>query len=113
MAVLLPNARLTVHAHVRPVQRDPHGKPVGGSTDTEARGPMDGAVVEPFDGGYSQNQWVLRVEPELGPIAPGDYITDDQGRKFIARYAKLNEVPGYGWADYIRVTADLDPPKEL
>lgn len=78
-----------------------------------ANDPMPGFVNVPFDGEFSENQWTLRIDPAEWPIGEGDLVDDlDNDRTFVIRYARLHSVPGFGYADYIRATADLDPPKE-
>lgn len=114
MPVLLPNTRLSVRKVARPLGRDPHGKPLGKSTaQVEPSPPKPGAVTVPFDGEFSENQWTLRLDPSEWPIGEGDLVDDlDNDRTLVIRYARLHAVPGFGYADYIRATADLDPPKE-
>lgn len=115
MAVVLPNTQLSVSKRAHPYERDPHGKIVGSSEPGPRSTPKPGHVTEPFDGAYSENQWVLRVDPAEWPIGDGDLVHDEQsGQTFVIRYARLHSVPGgYGYVDYIRVSADLNPPNKL
>ena len=74
-------------------------------------GPYDGAVIEPDDTTPAQAAYRLRVDPRCHPMRPDDEVTDDEGRTFVVRTAKLVSVPGNDAVDFIRVTADLDPPQ--
>lgn len=112
MAVLLPNAQLTARRRAHTFSRDAHGLPVADTAWGDPIGPFPGAVVEPDDlSTTAQNQYRLRVDPRCGDLREDDEITDDTGRKFIVRTARLVSVPGQDDVDFIRVTADLDPPK--
>lgn len=115
MPVLLPNTRLSVRKLARPRARDPHGRPLGASTEqAPPTEPKPGAVTVPFDGEFSENQWTLRIDPAEWPVGAGDLVDDlENDRTLVIRYARLHNVPGYGYADYIRATADLDPPRTL
>lgn len=114
MPVLLPNTMLTAEVKTRPVARDPHGKPI---VDTDAppelRGPYPGHVDAPFDGEDSTNQWTIRADERMWELRPDDVLIDSEGRRFVIRSAKLEQLVGYPHADYIGVTADLDPPRVL
>jgi hypothetical protein len=105
MAVLLPTDELTVKVRAHPELRDAHGVPVAPvNTDPEVRGPYPGAVKEGLAG-----TWSIRLDPRVWRVWPDDEVTDGT-RTWIIRSAQLNEVPGYSDADYIAVTAVLDPP---
>jgi hypothetical protein len=52
----------------------------------------------------------LRADPRHWPLRAHDTLTDDTGRVFVVRTAVLVAVPGQDDVDFIRVTADLDPP---
>ncbi|MGA5135232.1 hypothetical protein ACPCTO_36195 [Streptomyces olivoreticuli] len=54
--------------------------------------------------------WTLRVDPRAGPLKPGDVLADGT-RTWTISSALLKEVPGCGAADYIAVTAALNPPE--
>lgn len=109
MAVVMPNADLTAHKRAHPASRDAHGLPVLGPAPAPI-GPYPGAVVEPDDLTSGQ-AYRLRVDPAVGELRPGDAITDEQDRTFIVRTARLVSIPGQDDVDFIRVNADMDPPK--
>jgi hypothetical protein len=111
MAVILPNAQLTVRRRAHQFGRDEHGTPVANTSWGPEEGPSAGAVVEPDDLTPAQAPYRLRVDPAHWPLRADDEITDDQGRKFIVRTARKVEVPVDDAVDFIRVTADLDPPQ--
>lgn len=111
MAVILPNAQLTVRKRAHQFARDAHGLPVADTATLDPEGPNPGAVVEPDDTTPAQSPYRLRVDPSHHELRPDDEIDDAQGRTFIVRTARLVTVPGNDAVDFIRVTADLDPPK--
>jgi hypothetical protein len=116
MAVVLANCALTAHIVAHPVTRDARGKPVvtRAAETVTVRGPYPGAVTEPdVDTGPEGGGWRIRADVALGPLTTGDKLTDDQGRTFYVREAKTVQVPGVPDVDFIRVTADLDPPEKV
>lgn len=58
----------------------------------------------------ADNSWVLRVDPQAWRLRPGDTIGDGEHMWTIVT-ALLKTVPGYPAADYIAVTATLNPPE--
>jgi hypothetical protein len=111
MAVILPNAHLTVRKRAHAFARDAHGLPVAGASTVTTEGPTPGAVVEPDDTTPAAAPYRLRLDPSHWPVRPDDEVEDDQGRKFIVRTARKVAVPVDDAVDFIRVTADLDPPE--
>lgn len=79
-------------------------------TDTdgqESHGPTPGAAREQPDG-----SWTLRVDPAAWPVNQGDRITDGT-RVWVVTLARTHNVPGHPDADFVSVTASLEPPKVL
>lgn len=107
MAVLLPDRDLTVYVLDHPWVRDAHGVPVPPAPDARPspRGTWPGAATEQADG-----SWTLRVAPEAWRLRAGDVVGDGT-RMWTVVTALLKKVPGYGVADYIAVTATLNPPE--
>lgn len=106
MAVLLVNAALRVEVLAHPQERDAHGTPVAPSTPVVVRGPLPGALRRMPD-----LTWNARLDPALWPVRPGDTVVDENDRRFVVSTAQLNQVPGCSDADYIAITATLDPPE--
>jgi len=105
--VLLADRQLTARVAEHPWQRDAHGVPVPpfpGSPRQE-RGPYPGAAAEQPDG-----SWTLRADPRTWQLRTGDILTDGTLSWTVAT-AYLRAVPGYSDADYVQVTAVLDPPR--
>lgn len=111
MAVILPNAQLTVRKRAHQFARDEHGTPVAGDTWSDPEGPTPGGIVAPDDLTPAQAAYRLRVDPAHWPLRADDEITDEDGRVFIVRTATKVSVPVDDAVDFIRVTADLDPPQ--
>ncbi|MFJ3793567.1 hypothetical protein [Kitasatospora sp. NPDC090091] len=107
MAVILPNRRFTAHVAPHPWARDAHGLPVppppGSVSATGAV--LPGAAVQQTDG-----SWSLRADPQQWPLRPGDRLVDGD-ESWTVTSARLCAVPVDGAADYIAVTATLDPPQ--
>lgn len=116
MAVILPNTTLTARVRAQhPMERDARGRAVARPTETwTTHGPNPGAVTEP-DGqdGPNGGPWRLRADPSLPDLRPLDTLTDATGRVFVIREAKRVAVPGASDVDFIRVLADLEPPRTL
>lgn len=83
-----------------PVRPPPDARPV-------ARGTWPGAATEQAD-----ESWTLRVDPAAGGrrLREGDVIADGT-RTWTVVTALLRKVPGHSVADYITVTATLNPPE--
>ncbi|MFD7763564.1 hypothetical protein [Streptomyces microflavus] len=107
MAVLLPDRNLTAYVLEHPWGRDAHGVPVPPPPDARPapRGTWPGAAAEQADG-----SWTLRADPAAWPLEPGDVLADGT-RTWTIVTALLKQVPGHGAADYIAVTATLNPPE--
>lgn len=105
MAVVLPNADLTVRVRTHPWVRDTHGHPVAPAEPAAVRGPWPGAASDRQDG-----TWSLRVDPQAWPVEEGDEVTDGN-RTWVVSSRRLNTLPGYPDVDYIGITATLNPPQ--
>ena len=116
MAVVLPNALLTARIRAQhPMTRDARGRAVATSGDAwTEHGPWPCAITEP-DGpqGPTGGPHRIRVDPRCPDLRELDELTDANGRKFIIREAKRVAVPGAPDVDFIRVQADLEPPRTL
>lgn len=110
MAVMLANAQLTAHARAHQFARDAHGFPVAGAVTVTTTGPFPGAITEPEEL-TGTAPYRLRLDPRHSDLREDDEVTDGLGRKFIVRAARRIKIPGDDAVDFIRVTADLDPPK--
>jgi hypothetical protein len=108
VAVVLPNAILTVYALPHPWQRDANGTPVPPNPNVRppARGTWPGAAAEQSDG-----SWTLRLDPAAWPLCEGDTVTDDTGLSWTFTSARNHRVPGCSDADYVQATATLNPPE--
>ncbi|MGA5822240.1 hypothetical protein ACPC54_30775 [Kitasatospora sp. NPDC094028] len=106
MAVILANRRFTAYVAEHPWERDAHGLPVPPRPGTAAAsGPaLPGAAVMQADG-----SWSLRADPRHWPLRPGDRLVDG-AESWTITTARLCAVAVDGAADYIAVTAALDPP---
>ncbi|MEW1677830.1 hypothetical protein AB0O47_32030 [Streptomyces noursei] len=106
MAVLLADRALTAFVLSHPWERDALGTPVPPPPDQRPapRGTWPGAATKQVD-----DSWTLRVDPAAWPLNPGDILTDGT-RTWTIVTALLKRVPQYGAADYIAVTATLNPP---
>lgn len=114
MAVLLANCTLRAEVRAHPMTRDARGKLVAdGGEELTVRGPAPGRVTEPdIEKGPEGGGWRLGVDVALGPLEEGDTLVRvEDGAVFRVRTAKEVRVPGCSDADWIRVVADLDPPK--
>ncbi len=109
MAVVLSDRQLTAYVLTHPWVRDSHGVPVPPPPDSRpaARGTWPGAALEQSDG-----TWTLRADPAAWPLREGDVLGDGT-RTWTVATALLKRVPGCGAADYIAVTATLNPPEVL
>ncbi|MEU3499245.1 hypothetical protein ABZ726_00205 [Streptomyces hundungensis] len=107
MAVVLADRTLTAYVLAHPWTRDALGTPVPPPPGARPapRGSWPGAATQQADG-----SWTLRVDPAAWPMKPGD-ILGDGVRTWTVTTALLKSVPGYGAADYIAVTATLNPPE--
>ncbi|NEA53592.1 hypothetical protein G3I60_05325 [Streptomyces sp. SID13666] len=110
MAVLLADRLLSVRVLPHPWTRDANGTPVppNPATPPQIRGTWPGAATEQPDG-----SWSLRLNPAAWPVREGDTVTDDAGLSWTVTAARNQRVPGCTAADYVQVTATLNPPKEL
>ncbi|MCG8971747.1 hypothetical protein [Streptomyces sp. CL12-4] len=108
MAVLLPNAMLTVYALAHPWARDANGVPVPPPPNQKPapRGTWPGSVLEQPDG-----SWTVRLDPRAWPVNDGDTISDETGRSWTLDTARNHAVPGCSDADYVQATATLNPPE--
>ncbi|MEU2909204.1 MULTISPECIES: hypothetical protein [Streptomyces] len=108
MAVVLPNARLTVYVLAHPWERDANGVPVPPNPNEKPppRGTWPGSVLEQSDG-----SWSVRLDPQAWPLEAGDTITDKTGRSWTLSSARLHAVPGCADADYVQAAATLNPPE--
>ncbi|MFJ1552711.1 hypothetical protein [Streptomyces mirabilis] len=106
MAVLLPNAVLTVYALAHPWARDANGVPVPPNPNEKpaSRGTWPGSVLEQPDA-----SWSVRLAPQAWPVKEGDTITDETGRSWTLTSARNHSVPGCPDADYVQATATLNP----
>lgn len=108
MAVVLPNATLTVYALAHPWERDANGVPVPPNPNARPapRGTWPGSVNEQPDG-----SWTARLDPQAWPTKEGDTITDESGRTWTLTSTRNHKVPGCPDVDYIQATATLNPPE--
>ncbi|WP_411147374.1 hypothetical protein [Streptomyces sp. A30] len=108
MAVVLPNAVLTVYALAHPWERDANGVPVPPNPNVRpaSRGPWPGSVLEQSDG-----SWSVRLHPQAWPVKAGDTISDETGRSWTLSSTRTHAVPGCPDADYVQATATLNPPE--
>lgn len=108
MAVVLPNAQLTVHVLQHPWERDANGVPVPPhpSQRPAPRGTWPGAALEQPDG-----SWSLRLDPRAWPVEPGDTVADATGRTWTLTGARNHAVAGCSAADYVQAAATLNPPE--
>ncbi|MFM9697895.1 hypothetical protein [Streptomyces europaeiscabiei] len=108
MAVLLPNAVLTVYALAHPWARDANGVPVPPNPNHRPapRGTWPGSVLEQPDA-----SWSVRLAPEAWPVKEGDTIADETGRSWTLVSIRNHAVPGCPDADYVQATATLNPPE--
>lgn len=107
MAVLLADRELTAHVTTHPWARDAHGTPVppNPATPREERGPYPGAATEQPDA-----SWTLRADTRMWRLLPGDTLTDGT-LSWVVTTALLRKVTDYPNADYIQITAALEPPR--
>ncbi|MER5482648.1 hypothetical protein ABT024_05440 [Streptomyces sp. NPDC002812] len=107
MAVLLPDRNVTAYVLTHPWGRDAHGVPVPPPPDARPapRGTWPGAAAEQPDG-----TWTLRVDTAAWPLKAGD-VLGDGSRMWTVVTALAKRVPGHGAADYVAVTATLNPPE--
>lgn len=110
MAVVLPNATLTVYALPHPWGRDANGVPVPPNPNVKPapRGTWPGSVLEQPD-----KSWTVRLDPQAWPVKPGDTISDETGRTWTLTMTREHRVPGCAAADYVQAAADLNPPEVL
>ncbi|MEU3200900.1 hypothetical protein [Streptomyces sp. NPDC006996] len=110
MAVLLPNAVLTVYALAHPWVRDANGVPMPPNPTQKPapRGTWPGSVLEQPDA-----SWSVRLAPQAWPVKEGDTITDETGRSWTLTSTRSHAVPGCSDADYVQATATLNPPEVL
>ncbi|MGW8387100.1 hypothetical protein ACWGMW_07785 [Streptomyces albidoflavus] len=108
MAVVLPNATLTVYALAHPWARDANGVPVPPAPGQKPapRGTRPGSVLEQPDG-----TWTMRLAPEFWPLKPGDTVSDTAARTWTLTATRLHAVPGHSAADYVQAVATLNPPE--
>ncbi|TXS56546.1 hypothetical protein [Streptomyces sp. t39] len=108
MAVVLPNAMLTVYVLAHPWARDANGVPVPPPSDQKPapRGTWPGSVLEQPDG-----TWTVRLDPRAWPVKDGDTISDTAGRTWTLTSTRQHAVPGCPDVDYIQAAATLNPPE--
>ncbi|MFE9993531.1 hypothetical protein [Streptomyces avermitilis] len=108
MAVVLPNAALTVYALAHPWERDANGVPVPPNPNARPAplGTWPGSVSEQPDG-----SWTARLDPQAWPVKEGDAITDEIGRTWTLTSTRNHRVPGCPDVDYVQATATLNPPE--
>ncbi|MDH6628656.1 hypothetical protein M2271_006489 [Streptomyces sp. LBL] len=109
MAVVLPNALLTVYALAHPWGRDANGAPVPPNPNQKPtpRGTWPGSVLQQDDG-----SWTVRLDPHAWPVKEGDTISDETGRSWTLTNAPRNHaVPGCPDVNYVQATATLNPPE--
>ncbi|GHH22010.1 hypothetical protein [Streptomyces lanatus] len=108
MAVVLPNAMLTVYALAHPWARDANGVPVPPNPNQKPapRGTWPGSVLEQPDG-----SWSVRLDPQAWPVKEGDTISDETGRSWTLSSTREHAVPGVPDVDYVQATATLNPPE--
>ncbi|MFJ5121963.1 hypothetical protein [Kitasatospora sp. NPDC088548] len=109
MAVILANRQFTAHVSPHPWPRDAHGTPIApapGSVPAGNSRPLPGSAIKQQDG-----TWSLRVDPTLWPLRVGDRIVATTNESWTVDTARLCAVAGHTAADYIAVTATLDPPE--
>ena len=99
MAVLLPNATLTVRRVVDGGAVNSHGERVGPSYGM-VEGFHPGRVNERSDGG-----WGLGVDPRLWPVRQGDLVLANDGRSWLVRSADLLQNNYDSSVDWVRVDA--------
>jgi hypothetical protein len=110
VAVVLPNAMLTVYALAHPWARDANGVPVPPNPGQKPapRGTWPGSVLEQDDG-----SWSVRLAPQVWPVKEGDTISDETGRSWTLSSTREHAVPGVPDVDYVQATATLNPPEVL
>lgn len=108
MAVVLPNATLTVYVLAHPWVRDANGVPVPPNPNQRPapRGSWPGSVIEQPDG-----SWTVRLDPRAWPVRDGDTITDETARTWTLTSTRNHKVPGCSDVDYVQATATLNPPE--
>ncbi|MFJ4880064.1 hypothetical protein ACIP93_33320 [Streptomyces sp. NPDC088745] len=108
MAVVLPNAMLTVYVLAHPWGRDANGVPVPPNPNQKPapRGTWPGSVLEQPDG-----SWTARLDPLTWPVREGDTISDENGRSWTLTSIRKHAVPGCPDVDYVQATATLNPPE--
>ena len=108
MAVVLPNALLTVYALAHPWERDANGVPVPPNPNVRpaGRGTWPGSVLEQPDG-----SWTVRLDPQSWPVKAGDTITDETGRSWTLSMTRNHAVLGCPDVDYVQAAATLNPPE--
>ncbi|MEU5978432.1 hypothetical protein [Streptomyces sp. NPDC047315] len=108
MAVVLPNAMLTVYVLAHPWARDANGVPVPPNPGQKPtpRGTWPGAVLEQPDG-----SWTVRLDPQAWPVKEGDTVSDGAGRSWTLTSSRLHAVPGCPDVDYVQGAATLNPPE--
>ncbi|MFI1532047.1 hypothetical protein [Streptomyces griseus] len=108
MAVVLPNALLTVYVLPHPWERDANGVPVPPNPNSRPapRGTWPGAITEQTDG-----TWSARLDPRAWPVRAGDTLSDETGRTWTITTARNHQVPGCPGVDYVQAAATLNPPE--
>ncbi|MFJ4988741.1 hypothetical protein ACIP9H_33695 [Streptomyces sp. NPDC088732] len=108
MAVVLPNAVLTVYVLEHPWVRDANGVPVPPNPNEKPapRGTWPGSALEQPD-----ESWSLRLDPAAWPVKPGDTVTDETGRAWTLTETRNHTVLGCPAVDYVEAKASLNPPE--
>ncbi|MFD4794989.1 hypothetical protein [Streptomyces anulatus] len=108
MAVVLPNALLTVYVLPHPWERDTNGVPVPPNPNArpDPRGTWPGSVIEQVDA-----SWSMRLDPRAWPVREGDTVTDETGRTWTLTATRNHRVPGCPDVDYVEAAATLNPPE--
>lgn len=106
MAVLIPNAQLTVRSRPHPALRDAHGQPLPRPLGS-VRGPYPGGVKDRPD----QGSWSIRLDTRLWPVEDGDEVSDGTRVWVLTGEPQLHQVPGVSAVDYIQARGVLNPPE--
>ncbi|MFE7072561.1 hypothetical protein ACFU96_21020 [Streptomyces sp. NPDC057620] len=108
MAVVLPNAKLTVYVLAHPWVRDANGVPVPPNPGQKPapRGTWPGSVIEQDDG-----SWSVRLDPKSWPVKEGDTVSDETGRSWTLSSPRNHAVPGCSDVDYVQASGTLNPPE--
>lgn len=99
MAVLLPNANLTVRRRADEPTRNEHGERVlDGWQQPEAL--LPGRTKENDNG-----RWDLAIDPSLWPVRTGDLVVDERGNAWSVQFVHLIENNYDDFVNYIKISA--------